>query len=1401
MKNVTFIAFVALAIFLFGSQSTVLSQEHIAVGGNISQNFTIGTSATAAMPTNWKVDKNTTVRLVGTYSAAVSATELRAGDNMSTSAGNGIYNYAAGDPTTATDRAVGGISSSSSSKSVNVYLWLDNNGSSTINDFTISYNVEKYRMGTNTAGFSIQMYYSTNGTTWTSAGTDFLTSFAGADASNAGFTPAPGATVSVTSKTLSQALSAGSSLYLAWNYSVTSGTTTSNAQALGIDDVVIVANGSAGSPTLSVTPSTLTGFTYAEGSGPSASQSFAITGSNLTPASGNLTVTGTTNFEVSDNASTGFGATASIPYTGGALTSVNAYVRLKAGLTAGSFGPENVTVSGGGATSQNVACSGSVTSTSPLITVGTITAFPSTPINSISAEKTYTVSGVNLTSDISIVPPAGFEISTATGFNFVATNPILLTPTGGTVASTAIYVRFAPTLVQSYSGNITHNSTGATEKLVAVSGTGTSTSTLPFSEEFSYTSGQLLTANGWTAHSGAGTNPITVQDPTINYTGYLSSGIGNQISMTNTGEDCNRGYASQTSGNVYVSFLVNVTASNTTGDYFFHLSKLSGALTGTDYFAKVFIKKDPSSTNFAFGLSKAASTTTNYTAFSYALNTTYLVVIKHTFNPALTNDDLEYLYINPTLNAVEPTPVLTTIDAATDPTALGGMALRQGTASNAATLLLDGIRVGNNWSDIVGTAVVPSIIVNSTMTGFGVQQINTPSAEKSYTVSASNMTGAYLIITPPVGFQITTTSGSNYVSNPNTIALAASGGSVPTTTIFVRFLPTATQAYTDSIVHVTASATTVKLAVSGTGIDITPEPSNHVTGFAAGTATNTTIPLTWTDATGTTLPANYLIKGSSVSYAAIVDPVDGTPEANGTLVQNVAYGAQNYTFTGLTHSTPYYFKIYPYTNSGSYIDYKTSATVPQATATTTTPPALVLYEDFNYTAGGNIGGDLNTSGTTNNNWTTHSNTQYRTDSIMAGSLTYSGLATSSGNKVSIPGNNSTANRDVNRALTTSETVMYFSALLNVVDNTQLATSFSDNSYFLHFANTSGASAATYYGRVHIKSVSSGTKYRLGIQNTTSGTPTQTEFAQDLDFGTTYLVVVKYDFNGASNDIATLWVNPSSLGGSEPGGSVSNNSATATTATNFAAICIRNASATPKAQIDEIRVGSTWASVTPAGAPATTTLNLKAFVEGLYNEGLGSLNQAMNSDGENSWPLFTSPAYADTVTIALAEDVAPNYAFTNFFHGVGLNTDGTTSVEVPTSVTGNYYVVLRHRNSVESWSASSVTFPSGTPITLDWTVDSTSVYGNNEKSGKVSTPGGGAPYVIYSGEVCQTDGSTPPDGYIDGGDVGNIFNLAQIYDFGYKPEDLTGDGFIDGFDVAIVFNNAQIYAGKITPSGF
>lgn len=122
---------------------------------------------------------------------------------------------------------------------------------------------------------------------------------------------------------------------------------------------------------------------------------------------------------------------------------------------------------------------------------------------------------------------------------------------------------------------------------------------------------------------------------------------------------------------------------------------------------------------------------------------------------------------------------------------------------------------------------------------------------------------------------------------------------------------------------------------------INPEPSNYPTNFAASVA-GTDVTLMWNDATGSQLPAKYLVMGST---GTIVPPVDGQPVPNGDLVVNVAYGVEAVTFSELNPNTTYNFAIFPYTNSGENIDYKTDGSYP-TTQAAIGAIAYLLEEDF-----------------------------------------------------------------------------------------------------------------------------------------------------------------------------------------------------------------------------------------------------------------------------------------------------------------------------------------------------------------------------------------------------------------------------------------------------------------------
>lgn len=117
-----------------------------------------------------------------------------------------------------------------------------------------------------------------------------------------------------------------------------------------------------------------------------------------------------------------------------------------------------------------------------------------------------------------------------------------------------------------------------------------------------------------------------------------------------------------------------------------------------------------------------------------------------------------------------------------------------------------------------------------------------------------------------------------------------------------------------------------------------PEPTNYPTDFSAE-ASGLGINLGWTDATGAQLPYAYLVVASDDEQSLPL-PVDGTPVLNdanlsdGSGALNILFGVQEANFSELLSNTTYYFRIYPYTNGGVNINFKTDGTAPAAQATT-----------------------------------------------------------------------------------------------------------------------------------------------------------------------------------------------------------------------------------------------------------------------------------------------------------------------------------------------------------------------------------------------------------------------------------------------------------------------------------
>jgi hypothetical protein len=156
---------------------------------------------------------------------------------------------------------------------------------------------------------------------------------------------------------------------------------------------------------------------------------------------------------------------------------------------------------------------------------------------------------------------------------------------------------------------------------------------------------------------------------------------------------------------------------------------------------------------------------------------------------------------------------------------------------------------------------------------------------------------------------------------------------------------------------------------------------------------------------------------------------------------------------------------------------------------------------------------------------------------------------------------------------------------------------------------------------------------------------------------------------------------------------------------------------------------------------------------------------------------------DTVTIQLRNSTSP-YAIVATGKKTLTPGIGYGSYEFSSLAAGSYYIVVKHRNALETWSAAPVAMTPGGNYNHDFTAAASLAYGNNMvfKLGR---------YCIYSGDANQ-------DGAIDGTDYSLVDNDAFNFVSGYVSTDVTGDNTVDASDASIIDNNAYNFIGRITP---
>lgn len=111
----------------------------------------------------------------------------------------------------------------------------------------------------------------------------------------------------------------------------------------------------------------------------------------------------------------------------------------------------------------------------------------------------------------------------------------------------------------------------------------------------------------------------------------------------------------------------------------------------------------------------------------------------------------------------------------------------------------------------VTSTPTPTISIVGALTAFSTTGIGVPSAQQSYSVSGANL-AADITIDAPTHFQISTTSGSGFGAQ---VVLPETGGTVGSTTIFVRYNPAGAGPHSGNIVHSSTGATPQNQPVTG----------------------------------------------------------------------------------------------------------------------------------------------------------------------------------------------------------------------------------------------------------------------------------------------------------------------------------------------------------------------------------------------------------------------------------------------------------------------------------------------------------------------------------------------------------------------------------------------------------
>lgn len=183
-------------------------------------------------------------------------------------------------------------------------------------------------------------------------------------------------------------------------------------------------------------------------------------------------------------------------------------------------------------------------------------------------------------------------------------------------------------------------------------------------------------------------------------------------------------------------------------------------------------------------------------------------------------------------------------------------------------------------------------------------------------------------------------------------------------------------------------------------------------------------------------------------------------------------------------------------------------------------------------------------------------------------------------------------------------------------------------------------------------------------------------------------------------------------------------------------------------------------------PAVKTLQTKILIEGMYDS-------------------TSNRIVSDSVCTYLRRNFSPYELIDSAKSVFDSNGCGSFKFHKAANATG-YYLVIKHRNSVETWSSVKTKFIANF-LNYDFTDSSSRVYGDN----LVRVDHDPVAFAIFSGDPNQ-------DGSVDLSDVALVFNDAFAFVTGYFSSDINGDNLTDLSDLIITINNSSEFVGAIRP---